>query len=290
VVIADSLGDFAAPVFNAAETDQPITFFDGWGGVLSYTFQIYFDFSGYSDMAVGLSLLFGIRLPLNFNSPYKAQNMVEFWRRWHISLSTFLRDYLYFPLGGNKYGSARRYCNLLVTMILGGLWHGASWNFVLWGALHGAYLALNHAWRDWMVPRLGWSLPALLSWVLTFLCVVVGWVLFRANSLAGALKVYGGLIGKYGVQLPSQVAEIIPYGTRFFAAVGTMPLLGGGTVMGVLEEFVLVTIALIVSKYCPTTWDMRARTRLLVIVFFSGFLWHSIVFFAHPREFLYFQF
>jgi D-alanyl-lipoteichoic acid acyltransferase DltB (MBOAT superfamily) len=127
-----------------------LTLFEAWGGALAYTFQLYFDFSGYSDMAIGLSRLFGIRLPLNFDSPYKATNIIDFWRRWHMTLSRFLRDYLYLPLGGNRKGKVRRYANLMVTMLLGGLWHGAGWTFVIWGGLHGFYLIVNHAWHAFL--------------------------------------------------------------------------------------------------------------------------------------------
>jgi alginate O-acetyltransferase complex protein AlgI len=139
VIIADSLSVYASPVFAAAEKGVAITFFEAWGGLLAYTFQLYFDFSGYSDMAIGLSLLFGVTLPINFNSPYQATNIIEFWRRWHMTLSQFLRDYLYVPLGGNRLGVSRRHFNLMVTMVLGGLWHGANWTFVIWGALHGFF-------------------------------------------------------------------------------------------------------------------------------------------------------
>jgi len=148
VVLADQFALFANPVFNgAAQPGSNPMFFEAWIGVLAYTLQLYFDFSGYSDMAIGLSRMFNIKLPLNFNSPYKAANISDFWRRWHMTLSKFLRDYLYVPLGGNRNGSARRYFNLMVTMLLGGLWHGAGWTFVFWGGLHGLYLVLNHAWR-----------------------------------------------------------------------------------------------------------------------------------------------
>ena len=144
VLIADNLAPFANAAFGSP--DHPSLLL-AWGGVLAYSFQIYFDFSGYSDMAIGLSRLFGIRLPLNFNSPYKSRNIIEFWRRWHMTLSRFLRDYLYFPLGGNRHGPARRYANLMITMLLGGLWHGAGWNFAIWGALHGLFLSVNHLWN-----------------------------------------------------------------------------------------------------------------------------------------------
>ena len=124
------------------------SFDQAWIGALAYTFQLYFDFSGYSDMAIGMSLMFGIFLPLNFNSPYKATSIIDFWRRWHMTLSQFLRDYLYIPLGGNRHGRVLRYVNLMITMLLGGLWHGAAWTFVVWGALHGIYLCINHAWNN----------------------------------------------------------------------------------------------------------------------------------------------
>ena len=144
VLIADNLSPLAIPVFAAGA--EP-TLIEAWIGVLAYTFQLYFDFSGYSDMAIGLSRLFGVKLPLNFNSPYKAANIADFWRRWHMTLSRFLRDYLYIPLGGSRRGEAMRYRNLMLTMLLGGLWHGAGWTFVIWGGLHGLYLVLQQAWQ-----------------------------------------------------------------------------------------------------------------------------------------------
>jgi alginate O-acetyltransferase complex protein AlgI len=181
LLLADPLGAIASPLFDAARTAS-ISTAAGWIATLAYTFQLYFDFSGYSDMAVGLSLLFGVRIPVNFMSPYKATNIIEFWRRWHISLSSFLRDYLYIPLGGNRKGPVRRYVNLFLTMLLGGLWHGASWNFLIWGGLHGFYLLVNHAWRRFV----GISPGPLAGGLLTFLAVVVGWVLFRSANLATA--------------------------------------------------------------------------------------------------------
>src|SRR4029079_14565085 len=147
-----------------------------------YTFQLYFDFSGYSDMAVGLSLLFGVRIPVNFLSPYKAKNIIEFWRCWHISLSNFLRDYLYIPLGGNRKGPLRRYTNLMLTRLIGGLWHGAGWTFVIWGGLHGLYLTINHVWNSYSP----FSLPTWVGRVLTLAAVMVAWVFFRAESFQSA--------------------------------------------------------------------------------------------------------
>ena len=147
VLLADEFSQYASPIFDAAHDGQHIGFIVAWTGALAYTLQIYFDFSGYTDMAIGLSRMLGIDLPLNFDAPYKSTSIIEFWRRWHMSLSQFLRDYLYFRLGGNRHGAARRYANLMATMLLGGLWHGASWTFVVWGGLHGTYLLINHAWR-----------------------------------------------------------------------------------------------------------------------------------------------
>ena len=207
VIIADGVAAYVAPVFNAPQAGVTLTFLEAWCGALAYTFQLYFDFSGYSDMAVGLSLLFGIRLPINFHSPYKAVNIIEFWRHWHMTLSRFLRDYLYFPLGGNRRGPARRYVNLMATMLLGGLWHGAGWTFVVWGALHGFYLVVNHAWRAGRA-RLGHDLARstrlgrAAGCLVTFSAVVVAWVFFRADSLDSALSILQAMAGLNGFVLP----------------------------------------------------------------------------------------
>jgi D-alanyl-lipoteichoic acid acyltransferase DltB (MBOAT superfamily) len=175
-------------------------------GALAYTAQLYFDFSGYSDMAIGLSRLFGVDLPLNFASPYQAGSIVEFWRRWHMTLSRFLRDYLYIPLGGGRCGPVRRNANLMVTMLLGGLWHGAGWPFVIWGGLHGSYLVVNHLWRG-LKRRLGvfQTPPGILrrlgAWALTFVAVVVAWVPFRATSWDQAREILEGMAGLNGLAL-----------------------------------------------------------------------------------------
>jgi len=185
------LADGIQPLVAQAFGPNAPTFDQAWIGVLAYTFQLYFDFSGYSDMAIGISLMFGIFLPLNFNSPYKAVSIVDFWRRWHMTLSQFLRDYLYIPLGGNRHGRVLRYVNLMITMLLGGLWHGAAWTFVAWGALHGVYLCINHAWSNYAPkapPRFA-RLADIAGAALTFLAVVVAWVFFRAPDMTTALAV-----------------------------------------------------------------------------------------------------
>src|SRR3954452_13713373 len=196
VVIADNLAQFVSPVFAHLDAGGGVTAPWAWLATLAYSLQIYFDFSGYSDMAVGLALLFGIRLPVNFRSPYKATSVIEFWRRWHITLSRFLRDYLYIPLGGNRLGESRRYQNLLLTMLLGGLWHGAAWNFVIWGGLHGLYLCINHRWHRRRGEGAATSAVAkVVSWAVTFFAVVIAWVFFRAKTAAGASGMIGSLFG-----------------------------------------------------------------------------------------------
>lgn len=212
VVVADTMAAFATPVFAAADAGAPIGLIDAWGGALAYTFQLYFDFSGYTDMATGLALMFGIRLPPNFYSPYKAVSIIDFWRRWHMTLSRFLRDYLYIPLGGNRRGHGRRYANLMVTMVLGGLWHGAGWTFVAWGALHGLYLVINNLWRTlaagWGLSQTGGTGAVWCGRLLTFVAVVVAWVLFRAETMDGAAAMFIGMAGGQGIGPVGNLAEI----------------------------------------------------------------------------------
>jgi alginate O-acetyltransferase complex protein AlgI len=208
VLLADSVAGGADWTFDRALQGERLSFLEAWIGALSYTLQLYFDFSGYSDMAIGLALLFGIRLPINFNSPYKASNIVEFWRCWHITLSCFLRDYLYIPLGGNRRGPTRSCCNLMITMLLGGLWHGAGWTFVCWGAIHGLYILIHRAWtalKRWMGFNPRPSLfGGLMGRALTFGSVVIAWVFFRAASMDTALAVLGAMFAFDQIALSQQ--------------------------------------------------------------------------------------
>ncbi|QDX22116.1 MBOAT family protein [Pandoraea pnomenusa] len=197
LLIADPISHYVDPVFHLAGTGAAVGFVPAWSGALAYTFQLYFDFSGYSDMAVGLSMMFGIRLPINFDSPYKSVNISDFWRRWHMTLSQFLRDYLYIPLGGNRHGEARRLTNLMITMLLGGLWHGAAWTFVVWGGLHGIYLCVQHTFSK-LVGDIRFPGARAASVLLTFLCVVVAWVFFRADNLHSAITILHGMAGGAG--------------------------------------------------------------------------------------------
>ncbi len=210
VLLADSIvAGVANQTFDAA-AGGGLSFLDAWLGTFAYTFQLYFDFSGYSDMAIGISRMFGIKLPDNFNSPYKAISISDFWRRWHITLSNFLRDYLYIPLGGNRQGKLKRNLNLMITMLLGGLWHGAGWTFIVWGGLHGFYLIVNHQWRA-LRKSLGHNLQSDSWWnqalgcVLTFLAVALAWVFFRAENMNAAFAMLGAMCGKNGISLSLNV-------------------------------------------------------------------------------------
>ena len=264
VAIADNIAAWATPVFDAAEAGAAISFLEGWGAALAYTFQLYFDFSGYSDMAVGLAYLFGLRLTLNFYSPYKATNIIDFWRRWHISLSRFLRDYLYIPLGGNRRGTVARYRNLLVTMFLGGLWHGAGWTFVAWGSLHGIFLIVNHAWhhlrRRWGLEGLG-AASRTASWALTFLVVVLAWVLFRAESFDAAVEIYRGMFGANGVVMPPSYQGYLNH----FAALGDLLAASGVRFADELRDFggvlQLGTTAMLLLVVCflPNVYDLMGE-------------------------------
>src|ERR1700688_428783 len=198
VILADGSAVYASPVFAAVQSGAVPGLLDAWGAAIAYSFQIYFDFSGYSDMAIGLGLMFGIQLPFNFNSPYQATSIIDFWRRWHMTLSLYLRDYVYIPLGGNRGGSLRRYINIMLTMLIGGLWHGANWTFVAWGGLHGLFLLVNHAWRNLRGEREVTMAGQWAGRALTFFLVVLAWVFFRADSFAAARRMFAGMIGRNG--------------------------------------------------------------------------------------------
>ena len=213
-------------------------------------------------MAIGLSRLFGVVLPLNFNSPYKAQNIVEFWRRWHMTLSRFLREYLYFPLGGNRHGPMRRHLNLLITMLLGGLWHGAAWTFVVWGAFHAIYLMINHTWHACceamgFKPR-GFAYR-LFSHGATLLAVVVAWVFFRASDLSTALGVLQGMLGMNGVTLPAALATPLGGSMRYVEQIGIAFTLGGAGQF--VKMYSWITILLAIALFLPNTQELMRDYR-----------------------------
>jgi alginate O-acetyltransferase complex protein AlgI len=249
VLLADPCGRVADLAFDSAAV-APL---DAWYGVVAYAFQIYFDFSGYSDMAIGLGLMLGFVFPKNFDSPYKADSITDFWRRWHVSLSTWLRDYLYLPLGGNRLGAMRTYVNLGVVMVLGGLWHGASWNFVFWGGLHGGWLALERALGKRPLYR---ALPRPLRVALTFLVVLVGWVFFRAPDLSAAGRYLAAMAG---------IGEPGP---------------GAALVSGLLyrpHDLAVVGVAAVVAFACPQTWDWTRRLGWGKAAVCVGLLWLALV-------------
>jgi alginate O-acetyltransferase complex protein AlgI len=276
VLLADEVSAVVAPVFDNVNA---VNFVSAWLGVLAYTLQLYFDFSGYSDMAIGLGLMFGLRLPVNFNSPYKATSIIDFWRRWHITLSRFLRDYLYIALGGNRHGASRRYGNLMLTMLLGGLWHGAGWSFVIWGALHGAYLMINHGWR-----QLGIRMPAPMAWLITFLAVVVGWVFFRASSASDAMQLLATMAGAKGFALPQglerSLSGWLPSGISFVDH-------PGGT-----ADLMLVALLLVCAVSLPNTQQILAGFQLRRRWAVGGGVLAALSLMSMNRvsEFLYFQF
>ena len=216
VLLADNIAPIADGAFAGASQGVSLSIAEAWLGVTAYALQIYFDFSGYSDMARGISRLLGIELPINFDSPYRARSIIEFWRRWHMTLSRFLRNYLYIPLGGSRHGLARTIFSLMATMTLGGLWHGAGFGFLVWGAFHGVLLSINHLWR---VARQGRKpLPDAVTWPLTLVAVLTGWVFFRAGSLDSAGVMLAGMFGAHGVDLPASASALagwLPQGFRF---------------------------------------------------------------------------
>ncbi|HFD87845.1 MAG TPA: MBOAT family protein [Gammaproteobacteria bacterium] len=267
VVLADNIAPYAIPVFDAAERGIDLTFWEAWYGAFAYTFQIYFDFSGYSDMAIGLARLFGIRLPLNFNSPYKSASIIEFWRRWHMTLSRFLRDYLYIPLGGSRKGDVRRYTNLMLTMLLGGLWHGAGWTFLAWGALHGFYLTVNHIWREFG-RQLGHVTPGLsaigthVSRMITLASVVVAWGFFRAETFQGGWNILAAMAGGNGVSLPHS----LEYLARDYA--GLLSVLSirfdgafHNTQLDGSSGFVFLVVLLWIVLYAPNTQEIMRNYK-----------------------------
>jgi len=249
ILLANPCGKVADTIFDAGSAHVV----DAWYGVTAYAFQIYFDFSGYSDMAIGLGLMLGFVFPKNFDSPYKAQSITEFWRRWHMSLSTWLRDYLYIPLGGNRKGARRTYVNLAAVMLLGGLWHGAAWNFVLWGGFHGMLLALERAGG-----KLGLfhRLPRPLATGCTFLLVLFSWVLFRADSLGRALEFMANMFGAG----PSTDGAVLLAGLTH-------------------QPYYLLTFAAasIVVWAGPQAWDWTRRLPLWKVLVCIGLLWISLV-------------
>ena len=261
VVIADTFAQWATAGFDKAPI---LNFFEAWATSLSYTFQLYFDFSGYTDMAIGAALLFNIKLPFNFNSPYKALDIQDFWRRWHMTLSRFLRDYIYIPLGGNRRGSFRTYANLLITFLLGGIWHGAGWTFVFWGLLHGVALVIHRFWKI-----AGFSMPALLAWFTTFLFINFSWIFFRAVEWSDAIKVLKGMLGLSGVVLmPRLEHHFHTLSSRGSISFGTVTEhIGGG-----YEVLLSIVIGFAIIVLLPNSNSYREKTMTLWYILVASLL------------------
>jgi alginate O-acetyltransferase complex protein AlgI len=315
-VIADSLSGYVGPVYDSQALDGGIDFFRAWGSSLAYTFQLYFDFSGYSDMAIGASRIFGVLLPINFFSPYKSTSIIDFWRRWHMTLSQFLRDYLYIALGGNRRGKYRRYVNLFLTMLLGGLWHGAGWPFVIWGGLHGSYLMINHGWRH-LMERCGWDFSQLLfyrafCWFVTFIAVVFSWVYFRAPTLEQGNQIALAMLGMSGFELPAGLLARTGELSNLLVATGIVPVLGGGSMIltnyiwvlfSAAIAFTLPNVAQIFHKYDPALYENDSVFRSIRGVSFMAWDYNNrwaiavalaavagVLTLQQVSEFLYFQF
>ena len=285
LVLADMFGGFADTGFNAAAHGATLTFFEAWYATLSYALQIYFDFSGYSDMAIGLARILNIRFPLNFDSPYQASNIADFWRRWHITLGGFLRDYLYIPLGGSRAGTLRRCSNLLTTMLLCGLWHGAAWNFVIWGGLHGFFLVVHAQYR-----RLFRPLPALLGQALTLFVVILAWVPFRAASMQATCVVLRGMAGFDGVTLPRMIVSALPPLAALADPVSVMPFLGDARTLSFPEISACLLLGWLIVLALPNLHRMTGRARHWCLTSSFALSAQALFFAPHVAPFLYFQF
>jgi len=278
VVVADT---FAIWVNNGFDKAEVLTFFEAWAVSLSYTFQIYFDFSGYTDMAIGAALLFNIKLPINFNSPYKALDIQDFWRRWHITLSRFLRDYVYIPLGGSKQGKYKTYVNLFTTFIVGGIWHGAGWTFLIWGALHGIAIVVHRIWK-----QMNFRMNNVLAWIVTFNFVNITWVFFRAENFEAAQKVLSGLIGLDGFLLHPYLEQkfyfLRTYGVEF----------GMWLTLFEPKKFVLFIFLSFSIVFVRNSNDLQGyfKPNILNLFIIIILLLYSILNLTNYSDFLYFDF
>ena len=313
VILADGIAQYVAPLYGLPGAGVAPTFIEAWCGVLAYSLQLYFDFSGYSDMAIGLSRLFGVRLPLNFHSPYKAANIAELWNRWHMTLSRFLRDYVFTPLGGQRKSAWRRYSSVMITMFLCGLWHGAGWTYVVFGLLHGVYLCVNQWWR---MLRKRWGqdrkrptrLGTMAAVLLTFVAWLVGLAFFRADSVPHALQILAGMFGINGFALPDQwLAKWGALG-QWLASGGVAFSESRGLVTGGLINWIAILLA--IAWFAPNTQQIMARFNPALLIprdmavagrlawrpsvafglVVAALAFVSIVNLHRQSEFLYFQF
>ncbi len=284
VMIADNFEPYSNAIFSAASAGTQLSLIEAWGGALCYTFQLYFDFSGYSDMAIGLAKMFNLSLPINFDSPYKSKSIIEFWRRWHITLSDFLKTYLYIPLGGNRNGPLRKHFNLFLTMALGGLWHGAGITFIVWGCIHGLALIINHTWRN-LLSKLKLSnistsfIYKRVAQILTFICVVYAWVFFRADNMQSALLIVKAMSNIQNVLLPEKYYtffQTIGLSSEWLPGeIGIMPYFKG------LRECFILMCGFILVWTMPNTQSIFMRKNSIrkstLIIWTPTVLWSAFL-------------
>jgi D-alanyl-lipoteichoic acid acyltransferase DltB (MBOAT superfamily) len=285
VVIADT---FAVWATNGFDNSQSLDFFEAWATSLSYTFQLYFDFSGYTDMAIGAALLFNIKLPINFNSPYKAINIQDFWRRWHITLSRFLKDYIYIPLGGNRQGEIKMYSNLLITFLLGGLWHGAAWTFVFWGFLHGLALVIHRIWQ-----KINIKMNILVAWFITFNFINISWIFFRAKEWDDAIKVLKGMFGFTNIVLSKEYADKLHflkhYGIQFESSLSNIK--SSSEIL--IYIFIAFFIVILNKNSTYILYGIQTKKQYAIYLLYCSFLFLAAMYsliVQEYTEFIYFNF
>lgn len=276
VMIADQFAVWATAGFNSSTA---LSLLEAWATSLSYTFQLYFDFSGYTDMAIGAALLFNIKLPFNFNSPYKALNIQNFWRRWHMTLTRFLTEYIYIPLGGNRHGITRTSINIMLVFLIGGMWHGAGWTFIFWGFLHGLALIIHRTWLGLSI-----TMPKWIAWFITFNFVNVAWVFFRAKDFEDALKVLKGMFSGNLVlpeMLAGKLSFLQSYGIEFGALSGVTPF----SVLFIVAGFIVVLFTKNTQQLMQNNVVSTNKMLLSAILFTL-----SVLSFYKVSEFIYFNF
>ena len=283
---------------------ERISTFSAWVGTIAFTFQIYFDFSGYTDMALGLAYLFGIKLPINFDSPYKATSIIDFWRRWHITLSNFLRDYLYIPLGGNKKGLSNQFFAIMVTMLIGGLWHGASWTFIFWGFLHGVFLIINHLYRFIKIKSSITYISNFIYWFFTFFVVSTSWVFFRSPSFESASLIIKSMFAIDGLILPSSLYVLLNSFVGEKLIVFLNITFSGSPPFNIISSIAFLGLTFIIIILFPQSQELTKKLNLLfkseiknnfIKISFIGILIGLMVVYTtlrtdNPQEFIYFNF
>lgn len=278
VIIADT---FAVWATNGFDFSEKLNFIEAWVTSISYTFQLYFDFSGYTDMAIGIALLFNIKLPINFNSPYKAQNIQDFWRRWHMTLSKFLKDYIYIPLGGNKFGNFRIYSNLMITFLLGGLWHGAGWTFVFWGFLHGIALVIHRIWQ-----QIGFKIHPIIAWIITFNFINITWIFFRAKEWDDAIKVLKGMFCFSDLILPNALQSFLVLNNAKYDSFYKILF----DIKGDIKTILFIIFSFVIVLLLKNTNSISLRYTYKQIIMYSFIFVIGVSDLFEVGEFLYFNF